>query len=72
MPEMTGMDFHAELSQRMPERAGQVIFITGGAFTAGAREFLGRITNPLLEKPFDPASLRQLVQAQLQARLQAP
>jgi CheY-like chemotaxis protein len=61
MPEMTGWEFHAELAQRWPERSGDVVFITGGAFTAGARDFLGRVANPRLEKPFDPQALRELV-----------
>jgi PAS domain S-box-containing protein len=68
MPEMTGMDFHAELSRRMPERAGHVIFVTGGAFTAGARDFLGRIENIRVEKPFEAKALRQLVNQQLESR----
>jgi PAS domain S-box-containing protein len=65
MPEMTGMDFHEELSRRMPERAGQVLFVTGGAFTARAREFLGRVPNPRTEKPFEARALRELVNARL-------
>ncbi|MDC0711959.1 ATP-binding protein [Stigmatella sp. ncwal1] len=65
MPEMTGMDFHEELSRRMPERAGQVVFVTGGAFTARARDFLGRVSNPRTEKPFDARVLRELVNARL-------
>jgi PAS domain S-box-containing protein len=68
MPEMTGMEFHAEVSRRMPERAGRIIFVTGGAFTAGAREFLSHITNIRVEKPFDPVALRQLIHTQLQGR----
>jgi hypothetical protein len=43
-----------------------VIFVTGGAFTAGAREFLGRVDSALLEKPFDPGKLRELVRTRLQ------
>jgi PAS domain S-box-containing protein len=61
MPEMTGWEFHAELVKQWPERAGDVVFVTGGAFTAGARDFLGRVDNPRLEKPFDPKALRELV-----------
>ncbi|MBN1203782.1 MAG: PAS domain-containing protein [Myxococcaceae bacterium] len=68
MPEMTGMEFHAELSRRMPERAGHVIFVTGGAFTPGARDFLARVNNLRVEKPFDPKALRELVNAQLRGR----
>jgi CheY-like chemotaxis protein len=66
MPEMTGMEFHAELSRRMPERAGRVIFVTGGAFTAGARDFLSQRAVPFVEKPFDPKTLHQIIHEQLQ------
>jgi CheY-like chemotaxis protein len=68
MPEMTGMEFHAELSRRMPERAGNIIFVTGGAFTPGSRDFLGRVENLSVEKPFEARQLRQLVNSQLQGR----
>jgi PAS domain S-box-containing protein len=68
MPEMTGMEFHAEMLLRMPERAQDILFVTGGAFTAGAREFLGRVTNPRMEKPFDSQKLRELVNSLLQGR----
>jgi PAS domain S-box-containing protein len=68
MPEMTGMEFHAELNRRMPERTRHLIFVTGGAFTTGARDFLGRIDNLRVEKPFEAKTLRQLVNAQLQER----
>jgi hypothetical protein len=62
------MEFHAEVRRRMPERVDRIIFVTGGAFTAGARDFLSHITNLRVEKPFDPVSLRQLIHAQLQNR----
>ncbi|OJH42892.1 hybrid sensor histidine kinase/response regulator [Cystobacter ferrugineus] len=65
MPEMTGMEFHAALAQRMPERVRDIIFITGGAFTATAREFLARVDNARLDKPFDLQALRALVEARL-------
>ncbi len=37
-----------------------MIFITGGAFTSRAAEFLASVDNPRLEKPFDPDSERML------------
>jgi hypothetical protein len=40
-----------------------MVFVTGGGFTEGARSFLGRVANPRLEKPFDKATLRELVSA---------
>jgi CheY-like chemotaxis protein/two-component sensor histidine kinase len=67
MPEMTGMDLHAHLAAIAPALAERIVFVTGGAFTDRAREFLASVPNPQLEKPFDPSALRELV-----ARLVAP
>ncbi len=62
MPEMTGMQLHAELARRDPQEAARVIFITGGAFTPTARAFLDTVPNERMEKPFDPHNLRALIQ----------
>ena len=48
-----------------PELADQIIFLTGGAFTVRAREFLDRVPNACLDKPFDSASLRSLVSSRV-------
>jgi CheY-like chemotaxis protein/two-component sensor histidine kinase len=61
MPEMTGMDLHAELLRSLPEVARRMIFVTGGAFTARAREFLEAVPNLRIEKPFNVQQLRSLV-----------
>ena len=61
MPQMTGMDLHAELSRVSREQAGRMIFLTGGAFTTWARAFLDRTPNQSIEKPFDALHLRALV-----------
>jgi len=60
MPEMSGMDFYSALMVRAPQAAGRMVFLTGGAFTQQARLFLERVSNPRLEKPFDPTVLRKL------------
>jgi PAS domain S-box-containing protein len=65
MPEMSGMELHEELSRVSSQVAGRMVFLTGGAFTPRAREFLGRVGNPCMEKPFLPEELRQLVQSLL-------
>ncbi|HYX90334.1 MAG TPA: ATP-binding protein, partial [Myxococcaceae bacterium] len=62
MPEMTGMELFEELSRRWPDLAQRVVFVTGGAFTSRAREFLERVPNRRVEKPFDSPLLRALVQ----------
>jgi CheY-like chemotaxis protein len=61
MPEMTGMDLHGELLRAAPDQAQRVVFMTGGAFTENARQFLAQSTNPSIEKPFKAAKLRQTV-----------
>lgn len=61
MPDMTGMDFHAELSRAAPAQAAKVVFVTGGVFTDRARAFLEGLTTPLLDKPYDTAALIRLV-----------
>jgi ligand-binding sensor domain-containing protein/nitrogen-specific signal transduction histidine kinase/CheY-like chemotaxis protein len=61
MPEMTGMELHAQLHAAQPERAQRMVFVTGGAYTPAAQSFLERVTNPRLEKPFEPEKLRERV-----------
>jgi two-component system, cell cycle sensor histidine kinase and response regulator CckA len=65
MPDMTGMELHRELSRVAPEQAERMIFLTGGAFTAKARQFLSETPKEHIEKPFDPANLRAIVQRYL-------
>jgi signal transduction histidine kinase len=61
MPQVTGMDFFSALLRIDTEQARRVVFLTGGAFTPAAREFLVSITNSSLEKPLDPDDLRAVV-----------
>lgn len=61
MPGMTGMQFHEALLRELPEVLPRVAYMTGGAFSQSARDFLGRIQNPRLEKPIDVDVLRALV-----------
>jgi PAS domain S-box-containing protein len=65
MPDMTGMDFYNELKAFAPERAADIVFMTGGAFTPKARSFLESVNNERLEKPFDMVTLKNLVQEHL-------
>jgi PAS domain S-box-containing protein len=61
MPQMTGMDVYEQLRFKHPRLAAQTVFLTGGAFTTRAREFLDTTPNLRLEKPFDLTKLRALV-----------
>jgi PAS domain S-box-containing protein len=54
MPDMSGI----ELFQQLPPAVQkQVVFLSGGAFTERARDFLARVPNRRLEKPFDTEAL---------------
>jgi PAS domain S-box-containing protein len=61
MPEMTGMDLFAELERLAPDQAARMVFVSGGAFTPRAREFLERVQNARVEKPIDLSNLRLLL-----------
>ncbi len=66
MPGMTGMALYDKLKAEAPAQAAKMVFLTGGAFAREAAEFLDRVPNASLEKPFSPAQLRMAV-----ARVQA-
>lgn len=63
MPEMTGMALYERLVVEAPAHAARMVFLTGGAFTPEAADFLERVPNARLEKPFTPAQLRAAVAA---------
>ncbi len=67
MPELTGMELHGRLVRDAPAVAARTVFLTGGAFTDAAREFLDRVPNLRLEKPFEPQALRDVVAGALAA-----
>jgi PAS domain S-box-containing protein len=61
MPKMSGMELHAWLAQCDPGLAERVVFVSGGAFTPGASDYLKAVGNLRLEKPFDADNMRNLV-----------
>jgi signal transduction histidine kinase len=63
MPEMTGIELYAELGKLAPDQMERVVFVTGGAFTPRAREFLERVPNARVEKPIDFQNLRLLLKS---------
>jgi len=65
MPEMTGMQLYDEISKADTPLADSMVFLTGGAFTSDARNFLDRVKNERIEKPFDSARLRSIVYARV-------
>ncbi len=61
MPEMSGMELHEKIARIDPAQAARIVFMSGGTFTADARDFLERMPNPHLDKPFGTDQLRARV-----------
>lgn len=60
--DLTGVEIHEQLAKKKPGRESWLVFMTGGAYTAAARQFLERVPNERIEKPFD---VRQEVRRRL-------
>lgn len=67
MPGMSGMDLFAWLDVAHPDLAERTVFLTGGAFTPSARQFIGHTRFPVVDKPFHGADLRAAVRRVLAA-----
>jgi CheY-like chemotaxis protein len=61
MPEMTGMDLHEVIARTDPGLASRMVFMTGGAYTDRAQEFLDRMPDRRLDKPFRPDDLERVL-----------
>jgi two-component system, NtrC family, sensor kinase len=70
MPEMTGMDLYETLLELAPDQAKGMIFVTGGAFTRRARDFLAKVPNLTIDKPFSASALVGSVRSVGRAREQ--
>ena len=53
MPEISGMQVHAWVQREAPAMLPRMVFMTGGAFTRNASEFLEHVQNRHIEKPFE-------------------
>jgi two-component system cell cycle sensor histidine kinase/response regulator CckA len=61
MAQLSGMEVYDTVRRRYPGTQERFVFMTGGAFTQQAKDFLASIPNPIVEKPFDIRALRALV-----------
>ncbi len=74
MADVTGMDVHAHVVEHHPMAEARMVFMTGGAFTDRAREFLRTTAAPVIEKPFameEIAALAKKRGAELRAKRRA-
>ena len=68
MPSMTGMELYAAVLQLDATQAARMVFVTGGAFTQDAQDFLETMAGRRLDKPFDVAAVRSMIRAFLAPR----
>ncbi len=61
MPGMSGMDLYHRIKAARPGLEARIVFMTGGAFTASAADFLASVPNRRLEKPFSLGLIEQIV-----------
>jgi CheY-like chemotaxis protein len=62
MPGMTGVDLYETIRSVYPGLEERMVFMTGGALLAKTEDFLARVKNPLLEKPFDVPLVRRTLE----------
>jgi PAS domain S-box-containing protein len=70
MPDLTGRDVYEAVRREHPGLEQRLVFVSGGAFTPGAREFLASVPNLLLDKPFDEGRVRAAVEELVRRRRQ--
>jgi DNA-binding NtrC family response regulator len=61
MPKLSGMDLYAELKERRPGLERRLVFMTGGAFTQRASQFLSTVKNRTIAKPFDLREIERVL-----------
>jgi DNA-binding ferritin-like protein len=61
MPEIGGDDLYEMVQEHWPELAERWAFITGGAFTGSAADFLRMTHAVILDKPVTTADLQRTV-----------
>ena len=60
MPQMTGEQFYRGSLEINPQLSGRFVFVTGGAVTSQAINFIESVDTPVVTKPFTPTQIRQL------------
>lgn len=65
MPDLDGPGLYRRLEQTRPHLLQRILFVTGDTLGISAGDFLTRCGRPLIEKPFVPGEVRQIVRRML-------
>jgi DNA-binding NtrC family response regulator len=61
MPDISGPEFYAKVNEQWPRLASRVVFMSGGAFTPQAMEFIRCGPTSILSKPFALEQLKRVI-----------
>ena len=61
MPGLSGIELHDRLAAVSPESVARLVLITGDIASPEAAEFVARLRQPLVQKPFDMRALADLL-----------
>ena len=65
MPDLDGQQFYEELRNRDPDLASKTVFVTGDTLSGNFESFLAETGRPVIEKPFTPREIREIVSTEL-------
>jgi CheY-like chemotaxis protein len=65
MPRLGGIEFYNAVKSTNEPYADRIIFVKAGSYDTDVTEFLARIKNPVVDKPFDIPDLNDLVASML-------
>ncbi len=68
MPDIGGRDVHAHIQALHPVMRSHIVFMTGGAFTEQASEFIQQLSARRIDKPFDIGTIRAVMREELERR----
>ena len=61
MPDMHGLEVHAEVARARPDQAARFVFMSGGVSDDVVQQRLAALPNLLIEKPFDCRGIERIV-----------
>jgi len=61
MPDLDGQRLYEQVAARDPSLGNRFVFMSGGAFTPRAKEFVARVGRPVVHKPLRPAALEAIL-----------
>ncbi len=65
MPDLNGRELYEELQRSAPTLAARTVFVTGDTLSGNFEQFLSDAGRPVIEKPFTPHEIREIVSKEL-------